>query len=149
MPTPQETLQIQIQDALKAGDKERVATLRLLLTALKNERIRAGEEIDEAGFLQLVRKAIKQRKESAGQYRKGGRAELAAKEDREAAILSNYLPPQVEEQELRAAITEIAEKEGLSGPAAIGAIMKAMMAKYAGRADGGTINKLAREVLGL
>lgn len=147
MPTPSENIQNQIKEALKAGDKERVSTLRLLLTSIKNEAIRAGSEVDEAGFLKLVQKALKQRKDSVEQYRKGGREELAAREEREAEILSAYLPPQVDEDELRTAIQALVEAEGLSGPAAIGAIMKSMMAKYSGRAEGGTINKIAREVL--
>ncbi len=148
MSTPHETIQGQIKEALKAGDKERLATLRLLLTAIKNEKIRAGEEVDEAGFLKLVRKAIKQRKDSAEQYRKGDREELASKEDREAEILNAYLPPQVDEAELRSAIAALVESDRLQGPAAIGTIMKTMMAKYAGQTDGGTISKIAREVLG-
>lgn len=149
MPNPHEMIQTQIKEALKAGDKERLATLRLLLTAIKNERIRTGEEVDEAGLLQLVRKAMKQRKDSAEQYRKGDREELAVKEEREAEILSAYLPPQVDEDELRSTIAALVETEGLAGPAAIGTIMKTMMAKYAGQAEGGTINKIAREVLGI
>ncbi len=149
MSTPQETTQTQINEALKAGDKERVSTLRLLLAAIKNEKIRAGEEVDEAGFLKLVRKAIKQRKDSAEQYRKGDREELAAKEEREAKILAAYLPPQIDEGELRSTIAALVETQNLAGPAAIGVIMRTMMAKYAGRAEGGTINKIAREVLGV
>ena len=149
MSTPQETIQIQINEALKAGDKERVSTLRLLLAAIKNEKIRAGEEVDQDGFLKLVRKAIKQRKESAEQYRKGNREELAAKEEREAEILAAYLPPQVDTEELRSAIAALIESEGLAGPPAIGTIMRTMTAKYAGQTDGGTINKLARELLGV
>lgn len=149
MSTPEETTRSQITEALKAGDKERVSTLRLLLAAIKNERIRRGEEVDEAGMIRLVRKAIKQRKDSAEQYRKGDREELAAKEEREAEILSEYLPPQIDEGELRSAIAALVETESLAGPAAIGAIMKAMMAKYAGRAEGGTINRIARDVLGI
>lgn len=149
MSTPRDTVQEQIKQALKAGDKERLATLRLLLSAIKNEAIRTGKEVDEAGFLKLVHKAIKQRKDSTEQYRKGGREELAAQEEREAEILAEYLPPQVDEDTLRSAIADLVEEQGLSGPAAIGAIMKTMMAKYAGQAEGGTINKVAREVLGL
>ncbi len=149
MSTPQETIQTQIKEALKAGDKERLSTLRLLLAAIKNETIRAGEEVDEAGFLKLVRKAIKQRKDSAEQYRKGDREELASKEEREAEILASYLPPQVDEEELRSSIAALVESEGLAGPAASGTIMKTMMAKYAGRTDGGTVNKIARELLGV
>ncbi len=149
MSTPQATIQAQINEALKAGDKESVSTLRLLLAAIKNEKIRAGEEVDQAGFLKLVRKAIKQRQDSAQLYHKGDREELASKEEREAEILAAYLPPQVDEEELRSAITTLVESEDLAGSAAIGAIMKTMMARFAGQADGGTINKIARDVLGL
>jgi len=96
----------------------------------------------------LVRKAIKQRADSVEQYRKGNREELAAREEREAEILSAYLPPQIDEDELRAAITALVKDQDLSGPAAIGTIMKTMTSRFAGRAEGGTINKIAREVLG-
>ena len=149
MSNPYDSIQTDIKEALKAGDKERVSTLRLLLTAIKNEQIRAGAEVDEEGFLKLVRKAIKQRKDSVEQYRKGGRDELADKEEREAEILASYLPPQVDEGELKAAIEAFVAEQELSGPAAIGAVMKSMMARFAGQTDGGTINKIAREVLGL
>lgn len=149
MSNPHDSIQNDIKDALKAGDKERVSTLRLLLTAIKNEQIRAGEEVDDEAFLKLVRKAIKQRKDSVEQYRKGGREELADKEEREAGILASYLPPQVDEGELKAAIEAFVAEQELSGPAAIGAVMKTMMGRFAGQTDGGTINKIAREVLGL
>lgn len=149
MANPQEVIQEHVKEALRAGDKERLATLRLLLAAIKNEKISAGKEVDQAAFVQLVRKAIKQRKDSTEQYRNGGREELAAKEEREAEILAGYLPPQVDEETLRSAIADLVKEQALSGPAAIGAVMKAMMAKYAGQAEGGTINRIAREVLGL
>ncbi len=147
MPAPVERIEQEVRAALKAGDKERLATLRLLLTAIKNEAIRRGEEVDEDGFLKLVRKAIKQRRDSAEQYRGGGRDELADKEEREAEILGVYLPEEAGEDEIRAAIAELVAAEGLSGPAAMGTVMKAMMARFGGRADGGTINRLAREIL--
>lgn len=147
MTTPREQLQLEIREALKEGQKQRLATLRLLLTAVNNERIKTGEEVDERGFLRLVQKSIKQRRDSAEQYLKGGRPELAANEDAEAEILATYLPPPVGEDELRVAITALVDSEGLSGPAAIGRVMKEMMARYSGRAEGGTINKIARDVL--
>ena len=147
MPSPYETIQAELMTAMKAGEKERVSTLRLLLSELKNEGIRIGGEVDEAGFLALVRKGVKQRKESAEQFENGGRRELAEREEREAVLLQSYLPAQVSEDDIRGAITQLVSEEGLSGPQAIGPIMKAMMAKFAGRADGGTINRLAREIL--
>ena len=133
--------------ALKAGDKERLSTLRMLLNAIKNERIRTGEDIDEPAFLQLVRKGIKQRRESSLQYRQGERPELAEREDREAEILEAYLPPAVDEDELATAIREHVATAGLSGPQAMGSVMKAMIQRFSGRADGATINRLAREIL--
>jgi uncharacterized protein YqeY len=136
-----------LKAAMKAGDKERVATLRLLLSNAKNEQIAIHGELDEAAFLKLVRKAIKQRNDSAAVYREGGREELAAKEEREAEILGAYVPPEVDDDEIRAAIRALIDEQGLSGPSAIGPIMKEMLAKFAGRADGGKINRLAREIL--
>jgi uncharacterized protein YqeY len=147
MTTPREQLEAEIKDSLKAGEKQKLATLRLLLTSVDNERIRSGEEVDQAGFLDLVQKAIKQRRDSAEQFRKGGRPELADNEDGEAEILGRYLPPPVDEDELQQAIREFVSQEALAGPAAIGRVMKEMMTRFRGRAEGGTINKIARDVL--
>src|SRR5262249_47028000 len=130
-----------------AGDKARLSTLRLLLTEVKNERIRRGAEVDEAAFAGLVRKAIKQREEAAEQYRKGGRPELAEKEEGEARLLAAYLPAQVDEASLRAAIQALVAERGLSGPAAMGPVMKEMLARFGASADGATVSRLAREVL--
>jgi len=147
MTAPRDRLEAEIRSALKSGDKPRLATLRLLLTAVDNERIRQGEEVDDHTLLQLVQKAIKQRRDSAEQYRRGNREELAAAEEAEAEILGGFLPPQVAEEELRAAIEALVEEEKLEGPAAIGRVMKEMMSRYSGRADGATINGIARAVL--
>lgn len=147
MSDPLQTVQDDLKSALKAGEKERVGTLRLLLSSMKNEQIAKGAAIDEPGFLKLVRKAIKQRKDSAEQYTKGEREELAAKEMREAEILAVYLPPEVDEEQIRSALREFIATEGLSGPSAIGPIMKEMLSRFAGQADGGTVNRLAREIL--
>lgn len=133
---------------MKSGEKEKLSTLRMLLTEIKNERIRRkGEEVDEAGFISLVRKAIKQREDSISQYRQGGREELAAKEEAEMKMLEAYLPAQVDEGQIRAAIEELVASRGLSGPAAIGPIMKEMLARFGSSADGATINRIARETL--
>jgi uncharacterized protein YqeY len=147
MSDPRERIEADLRAARKAGEPERVATLGMLLTAIDNERIRRGEAVDEAGFATLVQKAIKQRKEASEQYRRGGSIDRAEGEEREAGILAVYLPEQVGEEELRRAIREIVEAGGFSGPAAIGKVMGQMMGRYRGRADGGTINRLAREIL--
>src|SRR3954449_4412650 len=106
-PLPQQRIEADVKAALKAGEKEKLSTLRMLLTEIKNERIRrggrggrgrllvagthglsaaGGGEVDEAGFVPLVRKAIKQREEAATQYRNGHREDLAAKEEAEGKI---------------------------------------------------------------
>jgi uncharacterized protein YqeY len=145
--TPQQRIEAEVKTAMKSGEKEKLSTLRMLLTEIKNERIRRGSDVDEAGFVSLVRKAIKQREESAAQYRNGGREELAAKEESELKMLSGYLPAQVDEGQIRAAIEEVVDAKGLSGPAAMGPIMKEVLARFGSSADGATINRIAREVL--
>ncbi len=145
--SPQEKIQSELAAAMKASDKERTSTLRMLLTALKNERIAQGEEIDEAGFLKIVQKSIKQRRESAELYDKGGRDELAAKERGEIEILEAYLPEQAGQDEIRSAIEAFVADNDLAGPQAIGQVMKAMMARFAGSADGSVVSRIAREVL--
>ena len=145
--TPQQRIEADVKTAMKAGDKERLSTLRMLLTEIKNERIRRGSDVDDAGFVSLVRKAIKQREDSVSQYRAGHREELAAKEEAEAKMLAEYLPAQVDEGQIRAAIEALVAERGLSGPASIGPIMKEMLARFGSYADGATINRLAREAL--
>jgi len=145
--TPQQRIEADVKAAMKAGEKEKLSTLRMLLSEIKNEKIRRIGEVDEAGFVSLVRKAIKQREEAAAQYKAGGRPELEAKEESEAKMLAAYLPAQVDEGQIRAAIQEVVDARGLSGPAAIGPIMKEMLARFGSSADGSTINRLAREVL--
>jgi uncharacterized protein len=145
--SPQQRIESDVREAMKAGDKERLGTLRLLLAALKNERIAKGGEVDEAGFAALTRKAIKQREEAAEQYRKGGREDLAQKEEREGKLLAVYLPAQVDPGQIRAAVEELVAQRGLAGPAAMGQVMKEMMARFGAAADGATISRVAREVL--
>lgn len=144
---PQQRIESELKAALKAGDKLRLQTLRLLLAEIKNDRIRRGAEVDEAGFVALVRKAIKQREEAAAQYRAGQREELAAKEQSEAAILAGFLPAAADDAEVRAAIAALIAERGLAGPQAIGPIMKEMLARFGSAADGSIINRIAREVL--
>jgi uncharacterized protein YqeY len=136
-----------VKTAMKSGDKERLSTLRMLLGEIKNERIRRGTDVDEAGFISLVRKSIKQREDSVSQYRAGNREELAAKEEAEAKMLAEYLPAQVDEGQIRAAVQALVDERGLSGPAAIGPIMKEMLARFGSSADGAVINRVAREAL--
>lgn len=146
--TPQQRIETDLKAAMKAGEKEKVATLRMILAELKNERIRRGDEVDEAGFIAILRKAIKQREEAAEQYDKGGRAEQADHERREAAMLqADYLPKGPSEEEIRTAVEEVIAAQGLSGMAAMGQVMPVVIQHFEGRADNAVISKIAREVL--
>jgi len=147
MTNPQQRIEAHVKEAMKSGQKERLSTLRMLLTDVKNDRIRRGGEVDEAGFVSLVRKAIKQREEAADQYRKGARPELADKEEREAGLLAVYLPAQVDEAAIRAAVEQLVAERGLAGPAAMGVVMKETLARFGSSADGAAVSRIAREVL--
>jgi len=147
MQTPQQRLEADLKTAMKAGEKERLSTLRMLLTEVKNERIRRGAEVDEAAFAGLTRKAIKQREEASEQYRKGGRPELADKEESEAELLAAYLPAQADDATIRAAVETLVAERGLAGPAAMGPVMKEVLARFGSAADGATVSRIAREVL--
>ncbi len=145
--TPLETLMTDIKAAMRARAKLKLSTLRMLLADMKNEKIATGNEVDEKTFLRLVQRSVKQRKEAATKFREGERIELAEKEEAEMEILQEYLPQAVSEEELRAAVEEFVAQEKLEGPRGLGAVMKEMMGRFAGRVDGGALQKIARDVL--
>jgi uncharacterized protein YqeY len=148
--SPQSRLEDDVRTALKAGDKERVSTLRMLLAEVKNEALKGTAEVGEEAFVGLVRKAIKRRQEATALYRQGGRPELADKEEREAVVLEDYLPQQVSEAEIRAAVDAWLESPGVdraAGPALMGAAMKALKERFGASADGATLSRVVRESL--
>ena len=146
--SPQQRLQEDLKQAMKARDAELTGTLRMLLSELKYERIKLGHEVTEEEFVVVVQRGVKQRNDSVEQYRKGGREDLAAKEEREAAILASYLPAQVSADEVRTAVEELVREQGLAGPKAIGQVMSAVMPRFKGRFDGKALQQIARDVLG-
>ena len=148
MASPQQRVQADLTQAMKARDAERTSTLRMLLSELKNERIKLGHEVAEDEFLVVVQRGVKQRSDSVEQYRKGGREDLAGKEEREAAVLAAYLPEQVSADEVRAAVEELVRAEGLTGPSGIGKVMQSVLPRFKGRFDGKALQQIAREVLG-
>ncbi len=147
MSTPVERIQADLKTALKARDTGRRDALRLLLTALKNEQIGRGQALDDDAFLVVVKRMVKQRRESSEQYRQGNRLELAEQEEAEITILEEYLPQQASEDEIQRAIEALIAEQGLSGPRAIGPIMQAMLERFGAAADGATISRLARAAL--
>lgn len=136
-----------LKTAMKAGDKRRVATLRLMLAALKNEKIQAqraltGEEVES-----VLRRAVKQRKDSIEQYARGGRQDLVDAETEELAILEGYLPKGLTDAEIESAIQAIVAEKGFSSSKDVGLLMKELMAGYKGRVDGKKAQEIARRLL--
>jgi len=136
-----------LKAALKAGDKRKVATLRLLIAALKNERIQAGRDLTAEEVEAMVRRAVKQRKDSIEQYGKGGRSDLVAAETAELEILEGYLPKGLSEEELEAAVRAIVAEKGFSSSRDVGLVMKELMSRHRGRVDGRRAQEIARRLL--
>jgi uncharacterized protein len=128
--------------AMKAGEKDRVGTLRLVLSELQ----KAAKEGD-GDELAVLRRERKRRHESALAFRDGGRPELAAAEESEAAIIEGYLPAELSDDELRAIVADAVAETGAASPKDMGQVMKASMARVAGRADGRRVSALAQEAL--
>jgi uncharacterized protein YqeY len=140
-----------MKDAMKAGDKRRLSTVRLVQAALKDKDIEArgagkGQASDEE-ILGLLQKMIKQRQESAGIYEQGGRPELASQEREEADIIASYLPKQMDEAETRQAIEAAVKETGAASMKDMGKVIGALRGKYAGRMDFAKASALVKEVL--
>lgn len=136
--------------ALKAGEKERLGVIRLMISAMKAADMEPGvknAEIDDAGIIAVLTKMVKQRRDSIEQYTQGGRPELAAKEQAEITIIEGYLPKMMGEDEQRAAITGIIAEVGAAGPKDMGKVMGALKAKYAGQMDMSKASGLVKDLL--
>lgn len=136
-----------LKSALKAGEKRRVGTLRLLLSSLQNERIGAGRELTDEEIEAVIRRAVKQRRESIDQYTKGGREDLARAEAEELALLEAYLPAGLSDSEVEAEIRRIIDEKGFSASRDVGLVMKELMAAHRGRVDGKRAQEIARRLL--
>jgi len=136
-----------LKNAMKSGDKTKVATLRLLIAALRNDRIQAGRELTPEEIEAAVRRAVKQRKDSIEQYAKGGRSDLVDAEKAELAILESYLPRGLSDQELEAEVRAIVAEKGFSTSRDVGLLMKELMARHRGRVDGKRAQEIARQLL--
>ena len=136
-----------LKTAMKSGDKRRVATLRLVLSALKNERINAQRELTGEEAEAVLRRAVKQRKEAIEVYSSSGREDLAGAEKEEQAILESYLPQAMPEEELEETVRAIIREKGLSSAKDVGALMKELMARHRGRVDGKRAQEIARKLL--
>ncbi len=134
-------------EALKAGDKLRVTVLRGLKSDLKYRRIDKGNDLTDADIIEVLSSAAKKRREAIEQFTAGKRQDLADKEQAELEIITTYLPRQMSEDELRVLIADAITESGAASPAQLGLVMKVLMPRVKGKADGKLVNKLAAEML--
>jgi hypothetical protein len=142
-----ETLSTRIKEAMKSGDRTRLATLRMLSTSVKNREVELGHDLSEEEFVEVVGREVKRRKEAAEAYRGAQRPELEERERAEQVILEEYLPEQLSEEEVSKVVDEAIAATGASGPKEVGKVMAHVMLEHKGRVDGSTVNRMARERL--
>jgi len=143
MPALLDRLQGDLNAARKAQDKTLTLVISTTISEARNREIELKRELTDDDVVDVIRKAIKRRREAVDMYTTAGRQDLADKERGEGTVLERYLPAQVDEGELRAAVRAAID----GGAANIGAVMGKVMPQFKGRADGGTINAIAREEL--
>jgi len=144
-------IQADIKDAMKSGDSEKRDVLRMLDSMIKNTEIEKNKREDglnDEEVLEVVRKAVKQRKDSIQQYTDGGRKDLADKEKKEIDILTKYLPRQMSEEELIIIIKEVIKQSGIKEKSELGKVMGIIMGKVKGKADGNIVRKIVESMLG-
>ena len=143
----QSRIEEDLKTAMKSGDKRRVATLRLVLAGLKNERIQAQRDLTDEEVEAVLRRAVKQRKDSIEQYGKGGRQDLVNAESEELAIIEGYLPKGLTDAEIEQELKAVIAEKGLSSSKDVGLVMKELMARHKGRVDGKKAQEIARRLL--
>jgi uncharacterized protein YqeY len=148
MPSPlQLRIEADLKSAMKSGEKRRVGTLRFLLSAVKNERIALQRDPTDEEVEAVLRRSVKQRRDSIEQYGKGGRPDLVAAEAEELAMLEGYLPRSMSDDEIRAELSSIAAEKNLTSSRDVGTLMKELMARHRGKVDGKKAQELARALL--
>lgn len=143
----QERITQDMKAAMKAGDKAKLSVLRMALSDLKNARIEKSNDLTEAEAIQVLKRGVKSRKESAEQYREAGRDDLADKEEAEVAVLESYLPQAVTGDALAAIVDDAIKDTGAANMKDMGGVMKSIMAKHGGAVDGKEVGDLVKKRL--
>ena len=136
-----------LKDAMREKNESKLASLRSVLTAIKNKEKEVRRSLEDPEIISLISTQIKQRKESIDHYRKAGREDLAKAEESEMHILQAYMPEELSAEEMSQALDEVISEVGADSMKDMGKVMKAAMSKLAGRADGRVINEMVREKL--
>lgn len=133
-----------MKSAMKAGEKDRLKVVRLILADIKRVEVDSREELDDAGLLGVLEKAVKQRRDSIEQFTKGGRDDLADIEKAELEVIEGYLPEQMGEDELNALVDEVIAATGADNIRDMGKVMGAIKARAAGKADMGAVGAMVK-----
>jgi uncharacterized protein len=140
-------IQEAVKQSMKSGDRVTLSTLRLLLSAVHNEEIRVRKALSKEDIQRTITTLCKQRTEAIDLYRKGGREDLAQKEEAEFAVLKRFLPEQLTDDEVKDLIKASIAETGAQGVQDLGKVMKLVMPRVAGRSDGKRVNELAKGLL--
>ncbi len=144
----QQRLTDDMKTAMKAGDKDTLGVVRRAIAAMQNARIEKREDLDEQEEIKVIRSIAKQHKESIEQFRAAGREDLATKEESELEILSTYLPAEMDQAQLEALVDAAIAESGASSMKDMGSVIKIVMAKAQGQAEGGAVSALVKGKLG-
>lgn len=144
-----EKLTADMKEAMKAREegRQRLGVIRLVRGAIRQQEIDGLRELDDEAVLSVISKEVKQRRDAIEEFQKGGRDDLVRQNEAEIAILMEYLPQQMTEDEVRSAVQEAIAATGASTPKDMGKVMKELMPKVKGRADGKLVNQIVRERL--
>jgi uncharacterized protein YqeY len=146
--TLKERLNQDMKEALKAHDSARLSAIRMIISAVRNKEIDARKDMDDEGVLSVLSTSAKQRRESIEQYEKAGRQDLVDKEKAELEVIMSYMPQQMGRKEIEALVRDAVAESGAAGPADMGKVMKVLMPKVKGRADGKLVNEVVKAALG-
>ncbi|RLT40932.1 MAG: GatB/YqeY domain-containing protein [Chloroflexi bacterium] len=142
-----ESIREAMTTAWKAGDTVRRDALRLMIASMQNTRIELGRDLEEADVTRVLQKEAKQRRDSITEYAKAKRQDLVDKEQAELDVIVQFLPQQMSDEELRAIVQSVIDEAGATSVNDIGKVMRPLMARLAGRADGTAANAMARDIL--
>jgi len=142
-----ERLSEDLKKALKAGEKDTLSVIRMIKAAVKNKEIEKGGSLSDEEFYSVLMSLARQRKESIEQFSKGGRHDLAEKEERELSITQSYLPRQLTEGELEEVIKDAIKETGAGSQKDMGNVMKFIMSKIKGQVDGKLVSELVKKIL--
>lgn len=140
-------LQQEMKAALKSGDKDRLSTIRMLISEIKKVQIDSKKELSDQEVISILQKYVKQRREAYGQYKSAGREDLAEKEMAEISVVEEFLPTPLSEEEIAKIVDDVIDEVKASSIKDMGKVIKLVMEKVNGRAEGSTVSRIVKEKL--